>query len=100
MSNKFKPVNLHILIKPEQITNTIKQVKTDDGRTVDLQIGDRSRELMIKAVNKGEVVESGSADYKIGQVLVYYPFSPNKINLDDKEFHVIHEKDVMGIVES
>ena len=100
MPNKFKPVNLHILIKPEEITDTIRTVNTDSGKQVKLLIGDRSRELMIKAVNKGEVVESGSEAYKIGQVLVYYPFSPNKINLDDKEFHVIHEKDVMGIVES
>jgi co-chaperonin GroES (HSP10) len=96
---KFVPVAQHIMIKPEEITNTLKKVQTEGGREIEILMGDRSKDLAIKAVNKGKIVRSSSKLYKKGQVLVYYPFSPNKLDVEGIEHHIIHERDVMGIVE-
>ena len=63
-------------------------------------MGDHSVDLQIKAVNEGTVVVSSSKNYSVGQHLIYYPFSPNKVTIDEKNYHVIHERDVMGIVET
>ena len=98
----FVPVNGHILIEPEEITNAAKVVKRDDGSTATILQGDRSKDLAKKAVNKGKVVATSSNDpnYVVGSNLVYYPFCPNKILMEDKEYDVIHERDVMGYVKA
>lgn len=95
----FKPTNQHILIFPEEITEVAKKITREDGVVVELLQGDRTRDLKIKAVNKGTVIRSSSEQYKEGQILVYYPYSPNKLDIEEKEYHVIHERDVMGIVQ-
>jgi co-chaperonin GroES (HSP10) len=92
----FIPSKGHILIKPKEITEAVKKVKTEDGREVNLLMSDHSKDLKIKAVNEGTVITSASDFYKTGEHLVYYPFSPNKINLEEVEHHIIHERDVMG----
>lgn len=99
---KFIPTNLHILIKPEEINDTAKEVQVEGGGTKRIFLHERAVDLKIKAVNKGTVVESNSTLYENGQVLVYYPYSSNKILIEEgkPEYHVIHERDVMGIVES
>lgn len=98
----FIPKNGHILLVPEEIQSAVKTIKRDDGSTATILQGDRSKDLAMKAVNKGTVEATSSVDpdYSIGSILVYYPFSPNKIVIEDKEYHVIHERDVMGYVKA
>lgn len=98
----FVPKAGHIFLEPEEIKDAVKSIKRDDGKMVTILQTDRSKDIAIKAVNKGIVRATSSADpdYQIGAILVYYPFSPNKITMDEKEYHVIHERDVMGYVKS
>ena len=97
---KFIPKAGHILIFPEEINDAAKIVKRDDGTEIRILHHDRTKELAMKAVNKGAVVATSSIDpdYSVGKTLVYYPYCPNKIVIDEKEYHVIHERDVMGYV--
>lgn len=96
----FTPDNDHILIEPEQITDVAKEIKGDDGVVRKIFMNDHTVDKIVAAVNKGRVMASSSKRYSIiDTILVYYPFSANKIKIDEKDYHVIHERDVMGKVE-
>lgn len=100
----FVPVEGHILIRPAEITEVVKTITREDGKKVEILQSYHSADIAMKAVNKGTVIASSSKNplYGVDKLLIYYPFSPNKIKLeeDDKEYHVIHERDVMGYVET
>ena len=95
---KFKPRNGHIMILPKVVEAVAKKVSRDDGSTAEIIMTDRTRDEKIKAVNQGTVNRTSSSDpnYQEGSELVYYPFSANKFIEDEVEYHIIHEKDVMG----
>ena len=90
---KFIPLFEHIKVEPDQVTNEAKKV----GNTT-IYMPDRSMDEKIKAINKGKIVESASKlpHLEKGTVVVYYPFAANKIKENEIEYHVIHERDVMG----
>ena len=98
---KFIPLFKHIKILPEQITNTVKMVERADGTKVPIVMGDRSKDEKMKAVNKGKIVESSSDLPHCGKdsVIIYYPFTACKVIEDEIEYHVIHERDVMGYMD-
>lgn len=95
---KFFPKSGHIKILPKKVEEVAKTVERADGSKVQIVMTDRSRDEKIKAVNQGQVKASASNEYKEGDEVVYYPFSANKFLEDEIEYHIIHERDVMGLL--
>jgi len=95
---KFNPVSGHIRVLPEAISNTAKVVEMADGTKKEIFMGDRSKDEKVKAVHKGAIQETScqAPHLQVGKIIIYYPFSANKIIENEVEYHVIHERDVMG----
>jgi len=54
------------------------------------------------AVGKGKILESGETrplDVKVGDRVLFGKYSGTEIKLDGKEFLVMREEDLMGVVE-
>lgn len=92
---KFMPRQGHLKILPKEITDVAKKV----GDKM-IYMPDRSKDEKIKAVNQGTIKETSSLDplYHKGAEVVYYPFSANKFAENETEYHIIHEKDIMGVL--
>lgn len=56
----------------------------------------------IIAVGKGKILESGETrplDVKVGDRVLFGKYSGTEIKLDGKEFLVMREEDLMGVIE-
>ncbi len=67
--------------------------------TVDREKPEKGRVI---AVGSGRFLDSGvraSMDIKVGDVVVFKKYAPDEVKVDDKEYLVLSESDVMAIVE-
>jgi chaperonin GroES len=56
----------------------------------------------IIAVGKGKILESGEIrplDVKVGDRVLFGKYSGTEVKLDGKEFLVMREEDIMGVIE-
>ncbi|MBI5664755.1 MAG: co-chaperone GroES [Nitrospirae bacterium] len=56
----------------------------------------------IVAVGSGKVTEDGKVqkmEVKVGDVVLFEKYSGSKINIDDTEYLIVKEDDLLGIVE-
>jgi len=93
---KFKPLKDRVLVKYSD-----EPEKSAGG----LYIPDTAKEKP----QKGEVMAVGPGksdngkilqmDVKVGDVVLFEKYSGSKINIDDQEYLIIREDDILGIVE-
>lgn len=53
------------------------------------------------AVGPGKLLDNGTRvplDVKVGDVVVFKKYSPDEVKLDDKEYLVLSESDIMAVV--
>jgi chaperonin GroES len=68
--------------------------------TVDKERPERGKVI---SVGPGKLMENGqrlSMDVKVGDVVVFKKYSPDEVKIDDKEYLVISESDVLAVIES
>jgi chaperonin GroES len=56
----------------------------------------------VLAVGKGELSKKGNLkvlDVQIGQTILFSEYASTKVNFHDEDLHIVHEKDVLGIVD-
>lgn len=56
----------------------------------------------VLAVGKGEFSKKGNLkvlDVKIGQTILFSEYASTKVNFHDEDLYIVHEKDVLGIVD-
>jgi len=91
------PVNDHIIIKPaaaEEITksgivlpDTSKNEKPEKGEVI--------------AVGPGRLLDNGTRatmSVKVGDTIVFKKYAPDEVTLDNQEFLVIADSDVIAVV--
>ena len=92
---KFKPLKDRVLVKYSD-----EPEKSTGG----LYIPDTAKEKP----QRGEVIAAGPGkadngnthmDVKVGDVVLFEKYSGSKINIDEQEFLIIREDDILGIVE-
>jgi chaperonin GroES len=85
---KFKPLKDRVFVKYSE-----EGEKTPGG----LYIPDSAKEKP----QKGEVEAVGSEvkDVKVGNTILFDKYSGSKINIDNNEYLIIKEEDILGIVE-
>ncbi|MCD6569015.1 co-chaperone GroES [bacterium] len=93
----IKPLSDHIFVEP------IKEEKTSKAGIV---IPDTAEEKpmmgKVLAVGPGRQNDEGKVipmNIKVGDKVLFAKYSPTEIKIDDKEYYVIRESDVMAIVE-
>jgi chaperonin GroES len=92
----IKPLSDHILIE------TIKEAKKKGGiilpDTVDKE---RSEKGKVIAVGPGKINNDGKrmpTEVKKGDVVMFKKYSPDEVKVDDKEYLIVKEEDILAII--
>ncbi|MDA8432301.1 MAG: co-chaperone GroES [Nitrospiraceae bacterium] len=85
---KFKPLKDRVFVKYSE-----EGEKTAGG----IYIPDSAKEKPQKGVV--EAVGSEVKDVKVGNTILFDKYSGSKINIDNNEYLIIKEEDILGIVE-
>jgi chaperonin GroES len=98
MAVKFRPLHDRVIIK------RIESEQTTAGGIV---IPDSAKEKPIKgeviAIGKGKLLDNGDVrplDVKIGDKVLFGKYSGTEVKVEDQEYLVMREEDIMGVVEA
>ncbi len=94
---KIRPLQDRVIIK------RMEEEKTSAGGIV---IPDSATEKPIKgevvAVGNGKILDSGEVraiDLKVGDKVLFGKYSGTEVKVDDVEYLVMREEDIMGVIE-
>lgn len=93
---KIKPLHDHILI--ERIEEEMKK----GGIIIPDTAKEKPQQGKVVAVGDGRRDEKGNRivmDVKKGDTILFGKYSGNEIKIEDKEYLIIREDDILGIVE-
>ncbi|MFH1451374.1 MAG: co-chaperone GroES [bacterium] len=95
---KIKPLSDHILIEPMKqeektkggilLPETADKEKPEQGRVIAVGSGKKNDEGVIIPLNVKE-----------GDVVLFTKYGPNEIKVDDKEYLIAREEDILAIIE-
>jgi len=95
---KVKPLHDRILIKRVEEKETIK-----GGIIIPDTAKEKPQEAEVIAVGGGKKTEEGKVipmDVKAGDRILFGKYSGTEIKIDDEEYLIIREDEVLGIIES
>ncbi len=93
---KLKPLGDHIVVKasrPEEVTKSGIVLPTSDK--------EKPEQGEVVAVGTGKLLENGSRaamEVKVGDIIIFKGW-PEKIKIEDQEYQVISQSDIVGILE-
>jgi len=94
----IKPLSDHILIEPVK-----QEEKTKAGILLpDTAEKENPEEGNVIAVGPGRKTDEGKIipiDVKIGQKVLFKKYAPDKFKVDDKEYLIAKEEDILAIIE-
>jgi len=94
---KIKPLGDRVIVEPlEQ-----KEVKKG-GIIIPDTAKEKPQEGKVIAVGPGKIDEDGKKipmDVKVGDKVLYGKYSGTEIKIDDKEYLIMHQDDILGIIE-
>jgi len=93
------------MLKPLKDRVLIKRLEEDQKTSGGLIIPDTAKEKPAKgeviAIGKGETDSNGNTipmEVKVGDKVLFEKWSGNEIKIDDQEFVIVKEIDIMGIL--
>lgn len=97
-SMKLKPLHDHVIIKPmaeDEVTkagivlpDTVDKEKPEKGEVI--------------AVGPGKLLDNGQISpmaVKVGDKVMFKKYSPDEIKIDEEEYLIISESDILGVLE-
>lgn len=93
----IKPLGDHILIEPIKA-----EEKTRSGILLPIAAIERSEQGKIVAVGKGKKDEDGKymeMCVKVGDIVLFSKADLHEIKVDDKEYLIAKEKDILAVLE-
>ncbi len=94
---KLQPLGDHIVVKPiTEPTTTLSGIVLPD--TISKE---KSETGEVMAIGPGKLLDNGSRSFmsvKIGDKVVFKKYSPDEITVDNQEFLIIAESDVLAII--
>ena len=93
---KLQPLGDRVLVKPLEAKETKR-----GGIIIPDTAKEKPQEGEIVAVGKGKVTEDGKVlpmDVKPGDKILYGKYSGTEIKLNDVEYLVMHQEDIVGIL--
>jgi len=94
---KFKPLRDRVLVKYSE-----ESEKTAGGLYIPDTAKEKSQKGQVVAVGPGKVTEDGKlqpVSVKVGDTVLFDKYSGSKVTMDDVEYLIIREEDILGIVE-
>ena len=94
---KIKPLGDRIVVKPLEALE-----KSKGGIVLPDTAKEKPQEGKVMAVGKGRVTDDGkviAAEVKVNDKVLYGKYSGTEITVDSEEYVVLHESDILGIVD-
>ncbi|HTR45439.1 MAG TPA: co-chaperone GroES [Thermodesulfovibrionales bacterium] len=94
---KFKPLRDRVLVKYSE-----EAEKTAGGLYIPETAKEKPQKGEVVAVGAGKVTDDGKLQpmsVKVGEIVLFDKYSGSKVTMDDVEYLIIREEDVLGIVE-
>ncbi|MCL5423350.1 MAG: co-chaperone GroES [Nitrospirae bacterium] len=94
---KFKPLRDRVLVKYSE-----EAEKTAGGLYIPDSAKEKPQKGEVVAVGSGRVTDDGKLQpisVKIGDTVLFDKYSGSKVTMDDVEYLIIREEDILGIVE-
>ena len=95
---KFRPLHDRVLIKVLD-----SEAKTAGGIIIPDTAQEKPQEGEVVAVGAGAKTESGKLvpmDVKVGDIVLFGKWSGTEVKIDNKEYNIMKETDIMGITKS
>ena len=93
-------------VKPLEDRVLIKPIEGDKQTASGIYLPDSAQEKPIQgkvlAVGNGKILDSGDMrklDVKVGDKILFGKYSGTEITLDDEEYLIMRESDILGIVD-
>ena len=90
-----KPLGDRIIIEVAEV-----ELKTKSGIIMPETSKEKPQKGKVVAVGKGKVLDNGTRlepEVKVGDEVIFNKYAGNEIKIDDKEYLVIRESDVLAI---
>ncbi len=94
---KFKPLGDRVFVKYSS-----EEEKTAGGLYIPDAAKEKPQKGSVIAVGSGKVTNDGKRqpmEVKVGDVILFDKYSGSKIKIDNDEYLIIREEDILGIVE-
>ena len=94
---KLKPLGDRVVLKQLEAEETTKT-----GIVLPGQSKEKPQEAEIIAVGPGGVIDGKEIkmEVKVGERVIYSKYSGTEVKLDDKEFIVVKQSDILAVVEA
>ncbi|MCX5719652.1 MAG: co-chaperone GroES [Nitrospirae bacterium] len=94
---KFKPLRDRVFVK-----YSTEEEKTAGGLYIPDAAKEKPQRGTVVAAGSGRVTEDGKRqpmEVKVGDTILFDKYSGSKIRIDEEEFLIIREEDILGILE-
>lgn len=94
---KIRPLGDRVIVKPKETAEEKK-----GGIIIPDTAKEKPQEGEVVAVGPGKVTEDGKTikmDVKVGDRVLYGKYSGTEIKIDDVEHLIMHQDDILGIIE-
>src|SRR2546426_3616990 len=92
----LRPLGDRVVLKPVE-----REEKTKSGIVLPDTAKEKPQEGMVEAVGTGRILDNGTKvplELKVGDRVLYAKYAGNEFKLDDFEYLVISEKDVLAVL--
>jgi chaperonin GroES len=94
----LKPLGDRVVIKPSE-----KEERTKSGILLPDTAKEKPQEGIVQAVGTGRILDNGTKipmELKVGDKVLYAKYAGNEFKLDEIEYLIVSEKDVLAVVGS
>ncbi len=94
----LRPLGDRVVLKPVE-----REEKTSSGIYLPDTAKEKPQEGIVTAIGTGRLLDNGTRvpmELKVGDKVLYAKYAGNEFKIDDVEYLVISEKDVLAVIES
>ena len=94
----LRPLGDRVVVKPVE-----KEEMTKSGIVIPDTVKEKPQEGIVEAVGTGRILDNGTKvpmELEVGDKVLYAKYAGNEFKLDDIEYLIISEKDVLAVVGS
>jgi len=92
----LRPLGDRVVLKPVD-----KEEMTKSGIVIPDTVKEKPQEGIVEAVGTGRILDNGTRvpmEIEVGDKVLYAKYSGSEFKLDDVEYLIIPERDVLGVV--
>jgi chaperonin GroES len=92
----LRPLGDRVVVKPVE-----REERTKSGIVLPDTAKEKPQEGIVEAVGTGRILDNGQKvpmELKVGDKVLYAKYAGNEFKLDDIEYLIISEKDVLAVV--